>query len=124
VDADERFNQTVPVSLPDRPIGGPEDREGNPVAPRRLSEDDFVAATSAQPVKDISLPDDLRERLVEKAREAMASGCESVPCIDRVHLNDARKAVDAVLPTIREELAEAERRGERRGAEKVTNMRR
>src|SRR3954454_19289896 len=109
MDADERLNQTVPVSLPDRPIGGPEDREGNPVAPRRLSEDDFVAATSAQPVRDISLPDDLRERLVEKAREAMASGCESVPCIDRVHLNDARKAVDAVLPFVLAEIEAARR---------------
>lgn len=103
--------------MTERPIGGPEDREGNPVAPRRLSEDDFVAATSAQPVKDISLPDDdLRERLVKAGvtdirHNVLLPEWMQLPALGRDMTPLSELVVDAVLPLIREELAEAERRG-------------
>jgi hypothetical protein len=86
----------------ERPIGGPEDREGNP---RRLSEDDFVAATSAQPVKDIPLPGNLHSRLTDliEANLPFTTGSDQTDRLYAVNL------ADTVLPFVLAEIEAARR---------------
>jgi hypothetical protein len=60
-----------------------------------------------------------RQQLIDAAEVGLRKDCQSKPCVDVVHRADAIRAVDAVLPLVRAEIAAAERRGAEGAAQAI-----